>query len=301
MRVRLIVEYDGTNYVGWQRQRDFMSVQEAMELAFECAVGEKVCLHSAGRTDAGVHAEAQVVHFDTDCVIPPERLSYVFNMYLPPDIRVRRSEAADPNFHARFDAKAKTYRYTIYSDRHAPAIYRHTAAFVRGRLDLDKMRDAAARLCGTHDFKPFSVSGTEVKDTVRTIFDITVTADLPNIWIDVTGGIPAPYGAHHCRHADTGGHRQARTDCIDAILAGRELAGPTAPAHGLTMKRCITGTIRYREEMKANKSGSNSLFVKIICAAGSGGAGADRVVGDRDGGFHCCHHRHDRPSYWVCC
>ena len=245
MRVRLIVEYDGTNYAGWQRQRDFMSVQEAMELAFERAVGEKVCLHSAGRTDAGVHAEAQVVHFDTDCVIPPERLSYVFNMHLPPDIRVRRSEAADPSFHARFDAKAKTYRYTIYNDTHAPAIYRNTAAFVRGRLDVDKMRDAAARLCGTHDFKPFSANGTEVKDTVRTIYDITVTADLPYIWIDVTGS----GFLHHMVRIIAGtliqvGIGKREPDCIEAILEGRELAGPTAPAHGLTMKKVYYGDDR---------------------------------------------------------
>jgi len=245
MRVRLIVEYDGTNYAGWQRQRDFMSVQEALEKAFERAVGEKVCMHSAGRTDAGVHAEAQVVHFDTDCVIPPERLSYVFNMYLPPDIRVRRSEAADPSFHARFDAKAKTYRYTIYADRHAPAIYRHTAAFVRGNLDIEKMRDAAARLCGTHDFKPFSANGTEVKDTVRTIYEITVTADLPYIWIDVTGS----GFLHHMVRIIAGtliqvGIGKREPDCIDAILAGRELAGPTAPAHGLTMKKVYYGDDR---------------------------------------------------------
>jgi tRNA pseudouridine38-40 synthase len=238
MRIKLIVEYDGTNYVGWQRQKDLMSVQEALELAFERATGEQVCMHGAGRTDAGVHAEAQVAHFDTNCLIPPERLSYVFNMQLPPDIRVRRSQAADEGFHARFDAKGKTYRYTIYNETHAPAICRHTAAFVRGQLDLGAMRQAAEKLCGTHDFKPFSANGCEVKNTVRTVYDVALAATPPFIWIDVTGS----GFLNHMVRIIAGtllqvGVGKREPGCVEAILKGREMAGPTAPARGLTLKK----------------------------------------------------------------
>jgi tRNA pseudouridine38-40 synthase len=238
MRIKLIVEYDGTGYVGWQRQRDLPSVQEAMERAFEQAVGERVVIHGSGRTDAGVHAEALVAHFDTQCKVPPDKISYMFNMYLPPDIRVRHSEQVDDNFHARFDAKAKTYRYTIYNDRHAPAIWRHTTAFVRGPLDIERMRAAADKLCGTHDFKPFSGSGTEVKDTVRTIYSIKLAANRPYIYIDVTGS----GFLNHMVRIIAGtliavGIGKREPTCIDAIFAGSELAGATAPAKGLTLKK----------------------------------------------------------------
>ena len=238
MRIRLIVEYDGTNYVGWQRQKDLLSVQEAMEKAFHEAVGECVVIHGSGRTDAGVHAEALVAHFDTQCPVPPDKISYMLNMYLPPDIRVRHSERADDDFHARFDAKGKTYRYTIYNDKHAPAIWRHAATFVRGSMDTQRMKEAAERLCGTHDFKPFSANGTEVKDTVRTIYRVKITSALPFIWIDVTGS----GFLNHMVRIIAGtliqvGIGKREPDCIDAILAKKELAGATAPAKGLTLMK----------------------------------------------------------------
>ncbi len=238
MRIRLIVEYDGTNYVGWQRQKDLMSVQEVMENAFYEAVGERVVIHGSGRTDAGVHADALVAHLDTQCPVPPDKISYMFNMYLPPDIRVKHSELADDAFHARFDARGKTYRYTIYNAKHASAIYRNMSAFVRGTLDIERMRAAAERLCGTHDFKPFSANGTEVKDTIRTIFRVEVTSELPFIRIDVTGS----GFLNHMVRIIVGtliqvGIGKREPECIEAILAKRELPGATAPAQGLTLKK----------------------------------------------------------------
>ena len=125
MRIRLTVEYEGTGYAGWQRQKNGFSVQQALEEAFEKASGQRATITGAGRTDAGVHALAQVAHFDTDCTIPPEKISYAMNTHLPPDIRVKRSELADDRFHARFDAKGKTYRYTIYQAQHSSAIHRN--------------------------------------------------------------------------------------------------------------------------------------------------------------------------------
>jgi tRNA pseudouridine38-40 synthase len=245
MRIRLIVEYDGTNYAGWQRQTNGLSVQEALERAFEKASGKYAAIHGAGRTDAGVHAEAQVAHLDTQCSIPPEKICYALNTFLPPDIRVRRSEKMDDSFHARFDAKGKTYRYTIYNDIHAPAIYRNMAAFVRGSLNTGVMRAAAEKLCGTHDFAPFAASGSEVKDTVRTIYGIALMAEEPFIRIDVTGS----GFLYHMVRIIAGtlievGLGKRQPECIDAILAGKEPPGATAPAKGLTLKK-----VYYADDM----------------------------------------------------
>ena len=242
MRVKLVVEYDGTNYAGWQRQTNGLSVQEALEQAFEKASGEHVAVHGAGRTDAGVHAEAQVAHLDTQCTIPPEKISFALNTCLPPDIRVRESALVHESFHARFDAKGKTYRYSIFNDIHAPAIKRNTTAFVRGELNTDTMREAAEKLVGTHDFEPFSAAGSEVKDTVRTIHSITLTTEPRHIFIDVTGS----GFLYHMVRIIAGtlievGLNKRPPECIDAILSGKEKAGATAPAKGLTLKRVYYG------------------------------------------------------------
>ena len=238
MRIKLTVEYDGTNYAGWQRQSGSLSVQEALESAFEQASGERVAIHGAGRTDAGVHAKAQVAHLDTQCSIPQEKISFALNMHLPPDIRVRRSERVADDFHARFCAQGKTYRYTIYNDTHAPAICRYTAAHVRGALDTDAMRDAALRLCGAHDFAAFCASGSEVKNTVRQVFEVSVASSPPFIYIDVTGS----GFLYHMVRMIAGtlievGLGKRRPSCIDEVFKGQEKAGATAPAKGLTLMK----------------------------------------------------------------
>ena len=237
MRIKLIVEYDGTNYAGWQRQINGLSVQQALEIAFEKASGEKTAIHGAGRTDAGVHAEAQVAHLDTHCTIPPEKICYALNMQLPPDIRVKHSELVDDDFHARFCAKGKTYRYTIYNSTHAPAICRLTAAHVRGNLDIAAMREAAAYVCGTHDFACFCAGGSEVKDTVREVYSLTVTHAPPFYYIDVTGS----GFLYHMVRIIAGtlieiGLGKRRPGCMPDILSGCTRAGATAPAKGLTLK-----------------------------------------------------------------
>ncbi len=237
MRIKLTVEYDGTNYAGWQRQLGVLTVQEALERAFEQAAGERVAVCGAGRTDAGVHAEAQVAHLDTHCTIPPEKISYAMNMHLPPDIRVRRSERAADDFHARFCAKGKTYRYTVYNATHAPAICRLASAHVRGALDMAAICDAAVLLRGTHDFAPFSASGSEVKDTVRTVYDVSVAAAAPFVYIDVTGS----GFLYHMVRIIAGtlievGLGKRRPGSVEEILKGRDKAGATAPAKGLTLK-----------------------------------------------------------------
>ena len=238
MRIKLVIEYDGTHYAGWQRQLNALSVQEVLERAFEAASGELVRIHGAGRTDAGVHALAQVAHMDTQSTIPPDKICFAMNMHLPPDIRVKSSEKAHDDFHARFDAKGKHYRYTIHNAAQAPAIMRHTAAHVRGALNVTAMREAAAYVLGTHDFAAFCASGSEVTDTVRTVNSLIITEEEPFIRIDIKGtGF-----LYHMVRIIAGtlieiGQGKRTPASMQSIIASkdREKAGVTAPAKGLTM------------------------------------------------------------------
>lgn len=238
MRVKLTVEYDGTNYAGWQRQTNGLSVQEVLERAFEAASGEHTVIHGAGRTDAGVHAMAQVAHLDTDCSIPEDKICFAMNMHLPPDIRVKLSERVSDDFHARFSAKGKSYRYTIYNATHAPAVHRHTAAFIRGKLDIEVMREAAVLVVGEHDFACFCASGSEVTTTVRTVYSLDIIQDGPFVIIDIKGS----GFLYHMVRIIAGtlieiGQRKRPPLSMKDIIASkdREQAGVTAPAKGLMM------------------------------------------------------------------
>ena len=179
MRIKVIVEYDGTNYVGWQRQKNGISVQQVLEEAFEKAAGEKAVLHGAGRTDAGVHALGQVAHLDTSCSIPPEKISYAMNAHLPGDIKVVKSQKVNDDFHARYGAKVKTYIYTYFNAEHSSAIYRNTTAHVREEIDVGAMKQAAEHIIGTHDFLSFCASGSEVKTTTRTVYRLDIAREEP--------------------------------------------------------------------------------------------------------------------------
>lgn len=187
MRIRLLIEYDGTGYSGWQRQDGEKSVQQAIEDALRILTGEKSVLHAAGRTDAGVHALGQVAHFDTESRIPPDKFSFALNTMLPPDIRIKESGIADGRFHSRFDAKQKHYRYMIQNSPHASAVLRNQTMHVPQKMDLKKMRKAAEFLVGTHDFAAFTGSPCNVKTTVRTVYSIEITQSGSLVQIDVVG------------------------------------------------------------------------------------------------------------------
>jgi tRNA pseudouridine38-40 synthase len=239
MRVKLIIEYEGTQYAGWQRQVNGISVQEMLERAFFGASGEKAVIHGAGRTDAGVHAEAQAAHLDTNCTIPPNKISYAMNMLLPSDIRVKQSFEVSGDFHARFSAKAKTYRYTFYNHTHASAIYRNTTTHIHGRLDLPAMKTAAAYIRGTHDFASFCASGSDVKDTVRTIYRLKITSQEPFVYIDVTGsGFLYNMVRIIAGTLIDVGLKRISPEYVKEIVCGKDraLASSTAPARGLTLK-----------------------------------------------------------------
>ncbi len=168
-RILITVEYDGTNYAGWQRQLNGLAVQQVLEEKLQKATGERIVVTGASRTDAGVHALGQAVHFDTESRIPPEKYPFVLNTMLPRDIRVHTGREVPEGFHARFMTCGKRYTYRMVNSRHASAIRRNTHVHVPLPLDINLMRQAAAELLGTHDYAAFQASGGTAKTTVRTI------------------------------------------------------------------------------------------------------------------------------------
>ena len=234
----MIVEYDGTDYAGWQRQSNALAVQQVLEEKLEKLTGERIVVHGASRTDAGVHALGQSAHFDTESRIPGEKFSYALNALLPHDIRVSFSEDAAPNFHARFSAKGKRYRYLFWDAPHAGALNRNTHAHSIYPLDVSRMQAEADALIGTHDFAAFAASGSVVKDTVRTIWKAELTRNGHEVKLIVEGSgflynmVRIIAGTLR----DVGSGKLEPGALARAIETGDRLdLGVTAPAHGLTL------------------------------------------------------------------
>ncbi len=239
-RIRLIVAYDGTDYVGWQLQENGVSVQQRLNEAACAVTSEAVRLHGSGRTDSGVHARAQVAHFDTDARMPADKFAIALNMRLPRDIRVLFSEEAPADFHARFSAKNKTYRYTVQTGLHADVFTRNTALHVHTPLDLSRMRSAAADVLGAHDFRAFMSAGSTLQNTVRTVtrsewtqegrylfYEVSANGFLYNMVRILAGTL-----------LEIGSGKLTQDAIARAISSGlRSDAGVTAPPHGLCLRR----------------------------------------------------------------
>ncbi len=187
-RIRLVIEYDGTDYAGWQRQSNAMTVQEKVERAVERLTGAYSVVTGASRTDAGVHALGQTAHFDTSSRIPAEKFAFALNTLLPPDIRVTRSDEADARFHARFDAMGKIYRYQFFQGPHHSALLRRTHAHSIYPLNAEAMDRESRALIGTHDFAAFAASGSVAKDTIRTMRQARVVARGHEVTLLIYGG-----------------------------------------------------------------------------------------------------------------
>ncbi len=238
-RIRMVVQYDGTAYVGWQTQPNGLAVQERIERELLKLTGARTVLHASGRTDSGVHALAQVAHFDTESRIPPDKFAYALNAGLPADIRILfRGEAE--GFHARFDVLKKHYRYNIQHSAHASAFTRTTALHVHTALDVAAMNAAAQLLLGTHDFSAFRAAGTTVESAVRTIYRSEWAEDGCLLHYDVAGSgflynmVRILVGTM----LEIGQGRRAPDSIARALASGdRRDAGPTAPAHGLFLSR----------------------------------------------------------------
>ncbi len=185
--IKLTIEYDGTDYFGWQRQLNKRTIQEEIEDALYVLTKEKINLIASGRTDSGVHAKKQIANFKTNSKIPSDKFAYALNSILPKDISIVESVEADINFHARFDAVSKKYRYIIYNSKTRTGLYNRYSYHVPYKLDIEKMKEFLQLLEGTHDFIGFMSTNSDVKDTVRTIYKIELIKKENMIFIDIEG------------------------------------------------------------------------------------------------------------------
>lgn len=237
--LKLTVQYDGTNYVGWQRQASGVSIQALLEDALEPIDGAPVTVHGAGRTDAGVHALAQVASVTLNADLAETTLARALNAVLPVDVRVLAVEAVDAEFHARFSARTKTYEYRIVNAPLVSAFLHRYVWHVPQPLDVEAMRTAAGPLVGKHDFAGFQAAGSSVATSERTLVELEVEDgagfDLPLI-IRITGD---GFLRHMVRNiagtlVEVGIGRWDPWRLLTVLESrDRREAGPTAPAQGL--------------------------------------------------------------------
>lgn len=241
MNIALILSYDGTNYQGWQVQKNGPSIQETLETAVFRLLGQKTHVSGVGRTDSGVHARRYAANFKADCTIPMDRLPYALNSFLPEDIAVSGAVRVPDGFDARFDCTKKEYAYYIYPSTlrdpfHARYAYRYNYP-----LDLARMQAGARHFAGRQDFAAVRSQGTPVKSTVRTVFwcEAERTENgLIRIRVCGDGFLYNMVRAIAGTLVYVGGGKLAPDDVAAILRAGdREQAGPTLPAHGLFMNR----------------------------------------------------------------
>lgn len=185
--IRLTIEYDGKDFNGWQKQPNKLNIQGEIERAIEEITGEKVDLIASGRTDAGVHALAQMANFKTNSNLPIEKYPIALNTKLKKSIRIQKAEEVEEDFHSRYHCKQKTYRYVINNSEQGSSIYRNLEYFVPNKLNVEKMQEAVKYFEGEHDFKAFKASGTSSKSSVRTIYKTKVEKQGDRIVIELTG------------------------------------------------------------------------------------------------------------------
>lgn len=185
--IRLTIEYDGKDFNGWQKQPNKLNIQGEIERAIEEITGEKVDLIASGRTDAGVHALAQMANFKTNSNLPVEKYPIALNTKLKKSIRIQKAEEVEEDFHSRYHCKQKTYRYVINNSEQGSSIYRNLEYFVPNKLNVEKMQEAVKYFEGEHDFKAFKASGTSSKSSVRTIYKTKVEKQGDRIVIELTG------------------------------------------------------------------------------------------------------------------
>ncbi len=236
-RYKLTIEYDGGGFVGWQRQRTGPSVQEAVETAIIRFCGEDLRISAAGRTDAGVHAVGQVAHVDLQRDFPPDTVRDAINFHLKPAaVAVLHAERVAHDFHARFSARARFYRYRITNRKAPPVLDRGHVWWVPKPLDAEAMASAARCLEGRHDFSTFRATLCQAASPVKTLDRLHVARSGHEITIEADA---RSFLHHQVRNMVgtlkwVGEGRWTRTD-VEAALAAcsRARGGPTAPAHGL--------------------------------------------------------------------
>ncbi len=238
MRVALGIEYDGTSYNGWQRQKTGLGVQQRVEEALEVVANHPVEVVCAGRTDTGVHASGQVVHFDTSSQRSERGWLLGANTNLPNDVNVSWVEPVSDDFHARFSAVSRSYRYRILNRLQRSALHRHRAWWVYEPLNAESMHAAAQRLLGEHDFSAFRAAGCQASTAIRTISEISVSRSGDWLTLDVTANA---FLQHMVRNitgtlATVGLGEQDESWVTDVLESrDRKAGGIAAPSHGLTL------------------------------------------------------------------
>jgi tRNA pseudouridine38-40 synthase len=241
MRYRLTLEYDGTPFVGWQRQDNGPSVQGALEAAIEKLSGERVTVTGAGRTDAGVHALGQVAHFDLAKTFEPGKIRDALNYHLRPDpVSVLEAAEADEQFHARFSATARRYLFRILNRRSPPALEAGKVWHVSPKLDAEAMHAAAQFLVGQHDFTTFRAAECQAQSPVKTLDRLDVSQRGEEIHIEAS----ARSFLHHQIRSFAGtlklvGEGKWQPREVKKALDARDRAacGPVAPPEGLYLVR----------------------------------------------------------------
>ena len=241
-RIRLRVAYDGTNYSGWQIQPVAVTIEKVLDEAIYELTGENIHVIGASRTDAGVHAIGNVAVFDTNSTIPADRFSYALNRYLPDDVIIQKSDEVAADFHPRHCDTKKTYCYRILNTQFGIPQKRNYTWNVAGNIDIEKMKTAAQYLIGEHDFKSFCCVRTQTETTVRHVYGLEISeqdaygAKMFTIRITGNGFLYNMVRIIAGTLIRVGGGELA-PDEMPQILGkkDRTAAGPTAPAHGLTM------------------------------------------------------------------
>lgn len=253
-KFRLTIEYDGTDYHGWQRQKDLPTIQEAIEEALKRMTHQSPSVVASGRTDSGVHALDQVAHFSIQTEMAPDVLKRGINSLTPSDIVIKECRAVADSFHARFGALSKVYDYYIYNHPTPTALYRRYTWHIKRRLDLTAMREGAAFLLGTHDFSAFEATGSERTHAVRTILGATVTSRESGrfviVSIEGSGFLRCMVRNLVGTLADVG-RGKTSPENFRHVLESRDRAqaGATAPSRGLFLR-----TVRYDDDKRAGSA-----------------------------------------------
>ena len=237
-RIKLVAAYDGTNYHGSQIQNNGETIEGVLKKELSSLLQEEISLIGASRTDAGVHARGNVYVFDTESRIPPEKFAYALNARLPEDLRIQDSCEVPAEFHPRHQDTVKTYEYRVLNRKLPLPEYRLYAHFTYETLDVEKIQEACRYFIGEHDFASFCAAGSQVESTVRTIYDLHVEKQGDLLTISVTGN----GFLYNMVRIIAGtllkvGNGAIAPEDIGKIIEGKDrtLAGPTAPAKGLTL------------------------------------------------------------------
>jgi tRNA pseudouridine38-40 synthase len=259
MRIALGIEYDGTGFFGWQRQREVNSVQGELEKALSQVANETIEIFCAGRTDAGVHATGQVIHFETTAVRDMRGWIMGANSNLPTGIAVRWAQPVSDDFHARFSATARRYRYVIYNRKYRPAILGQGLSHYHQELDVSLMQQAAPLLLGENDFSSFRAIQCQSKTPFRNLMHLHIERYQDFIVID----IKANAFLHHMVRNITGclleiGMKKRSPAWIAELLAAKDrtLAAATAKAEGLYLV-----AVEYPSQFEIPTSAMGPLFL----------------------------------------